>query len=265
MPGRAKDAARGETQNFVRALSRGLAVLHAMSRARRPVSLSEVARDLDLDRATARRLLLTLEELSFVGQDGAKFVLTPRALELGHAYLVSTGIWEVGLQVLPGLVQEIRESASIAVLDQHEIVYLVRERVDKRMLGVGRTIGSRLPAYCTSLGRVLLAALPPEARRQAIERSATSRLTKATVVEPDQLLALLDTVQAQGFSIVDQELETGLTSIAVPVNDQGGRVVAALNVSTQTSSFKAHQLQGRFLEPLQKASAEISARLGQLL
>jgi IclR family pca regulon transcriptional regulator len=209
----------------VRSLERGLAVIRAFDADAPAQTLSEVARRTGLDRAAARRFLLTLLELGYVRTDGKLFTLTPRVLDLGFAYLSSLSLPEVAAPHLETLVERVRESASVSVLDGADVVYVARVPTS-RILTVAITIGTRFPAHATSMGRVLLAAQDP--RPRVVLRPLTDR----TITDPVVLDRELDAVARNGFCLVDEELELGLASIAVPLHDTAGAVVAAANVST---------------------------------
>ncbi|WP_181783201.1 IclR family transcriptional regulator domain-containing protein [Pseudonocardia pini] len=242
----------------VQSLARGLAVIKAFNVDRPAQTLSDVARATGLTRAAARRFLLTLAELGYVRTDGRLFTLTPRVLELGYSYLSALSLPEVAEPHLEELVQVVHESASLAVLDGSDVVYVARVATS-RIMTVSITIGTRFPAYATALGRVLLAALPPAelARRLGDPRPLTDR----TVAEPGALRDLLGDVRAAGYCIVDQELEEGLRSVAVPIRDATGRVVAAANVSTHTSRGTPLWLRDEALPHLRHCAAAIQADL----
>ncbi|TQM14155.1 IclR family transcriptional regulator domain-containing protein [Pseudonocardia kunmingensis] len=219
----------------VRSLDRGLAVIRAFDAEHPEQSLSDVARRTGLTRAAARRFLLTLAELGYVRTDGKLFALTPRVLELGYAYLSSLSLPEVAAPHLEALVREVQESASVSVLDGADVVYVARVPTS-RIMTVAITIGTRLPAFATSMGRVLLAALPPDERARLLSTAPARPLTERTITDPDALGRELDAVREAGYCVVDQELELGLRSISVPVRDRNGEVVAAANVSTRAGS-----------------------------
>ncbi len=217
-------------------------------------SLSEIAVQCELDRATARRILMTLAELRYVRVMGNRYMLAPRALGLGYAYLSSIPYWEVAAPIMEQLVQKVNESCSAATLDGDQVVYVARVRSNKRFVDVSRTVGSRIPAYCTSLGRVLLAALPTQQRNKVLARTNLQKNTPYTVTDIGALHTLLDEVKQQGWSVVDQEMEIGLRSVAVPLHDQWGAVIAALNVSVQAERVSVEDLTNNILGPL-KATA----------
>ena len=223
------------SREHVRSLERGLAVIRAFDAEHPSQSLSDVARRTGLTRAAARRFLLTLAELGYVRTDGKLFALTPRVLELGFAYLSSLSLSEIAAPHLEALVREVRESASVSVLDGAEVVYVARVPTS-RIMTVAITIGTRLPAFATSMGRVLLAALPADERERRLAALPTHPLTERTITDPADLARELGAVREAGYCVVDQELELGLRSISVPVRDRSGEVVAAANVSTRAGS-----------------------------
>lgn len=250
-----------DPQTFVRALARGLAVMEALSGHPRGRSLSEIAQQCALDRATTRRLLLTLAELGYVRSEDSRFFLAPRALSLGYAYLSSFPFWEVARPLMASLVAEVKQNCSAATLDGPYAVYVARIRTNPHIVDVSRTVGSRVPAYCTSLGRILLAAEPVEKQRELLRQLPPVRNTPKTIVEAKTLLGTLQKVQQQGWSLVDQELEPNLCSLAVPVRDRRDQVVAALNVSVPDARVGSGTFVKRFLEPLQATAAKVSAAL----
>ncbi|NRQ32238.1 helix-turn-helix domain-containing protein [Nonomuraea sp. NN258] len=249
--------------DHVQSLARGLAVIRAFSAAEPELTLSQVARITGLTRAAARRFLLTLADLGYVRSDGRLFALTPRVLELGYAYLSSLSLPEVADPHLERLAAEVRESASVAVLDGADVVYVARVAT-ARIMRVSISIGTRFPAYCTSMGRVLLAALSAGEFDDYLERAEPRRLTSRTIVLPAALRAEVARVRAQGWAMVDQELEEGLRSIAAPVRDRSGRTVAAVNVSTHASRTSLQQVRRDLLPPLLATAARIEADLAAL-
>src|SRR5262245_27969029 len=205
-----------------------MAVIQVFSRERPALTLSEVARLTDMTRATARRILLTLEKLGHVRSDGRLFSLTPRVLTLGWAYLSSLNLWEVAQPLMEDLVSETGESCSAATLDLPEIVYVARVPTG-RIMTISLGIGARLPAHCTSMGRVLLADLDGQEFERYLAGEPFDRYTKHTIVGPERLRVEIAKVRRQGWAFVDQELEIGLRSIAAPIRGSDGRTIAALN------------------------------------
>ncbi|GII00738.1 IclR family transcriptional regulator [Planobispora takensis] len=248
------------SSDHVQSLARGLAVIRAFSAAAPELTLSEVARATGLTRAAARRFLLTLVDLGYVRTDGRLFALSPRVLELGYAYLSSLSLPEVAEPHLERLVAEVHESASVAVLDGEDVVYVSRVATT-RIMRVTINIGTRFPAHCTSMGRVLLAWLPPEELDAYLERAELRAFTSKTVTEPAALRAELAKVRSQGWSMVDQELEEGLRSIAVPLRERSGRVAAAMNVSSHASRTTAESARRDLLPHLLATAARVEADL----
>ncbi|SDL65700.1 transcriptional regulator, IclR family [Glycomyces sambucus] len=244
--------------DYVQTLARGLAVIRSFSAEREAMTLSEVAKETGLTRATARRFLLTLTELGYVRFDGRYFALTPRVLELGFAYLSSLSLPEIAQPHLERLVAEVQESASVAVLDETDIVYVSRVAT-QRIMRVSINIGTRFPAVSTSMGRVLLADLPGDLLDEALAATEMTAFTSHTITDEAKLREELDRVRAQGWAFVDQELEEGLRSIAVPIRDQWGKAVAAVNVSSHASRTDLDSARRDLLPPLLVASARILA------
>lgn len=242
---------------FVQSLARGLAVIRAFDADHAALTLSDVARRTDLTRAAARRFLHTLETLGYVRADGREFSLTPRVLELGFSYLSALSLPAIVQPHLEQLSRAVDESVSSAVLDGSDIVYIARVPT-RRIMSVGITIGTRFPAYATSMGRVLLAALPAEEARAIIKASHPEPLTPRTRTDATALLAELEAVRAQGWALVDGELEEGLRSLAAPVHGRDGSVVAALNVSASARGDAA-AWRDACLPALRDAAAAIDA------
>ncbi|MBP0617526.1 helix-turn-helix domain-containing protein [Jiella sp. KSK16Y-1] len=214
--------------DFVASLAKGLKVIEAFRAERPRLAVTDVAKTTGLDRATARRCLLTLHALGYADYDGKFFSLTPRVLRLGMGALATLPLPQIVQPWLDQLSEQIGQSTSVAILDETEVVYIARA-AQKRVMTVGLMPGSRLPAHSTSLGRVLLAALPEPEARALIERADLTPRTARSLTAPEEIMAELARVRAAGHAIIDQEVEIGLRSIAVPVYDGRGRVVAALN------------------------------------
>jgi IclR family pca regulon transcriptional regulator len=244
----------------VQSLERGLAVIRAFDARHAELTLSEVARICDLTRAAARRFLLTLADLGYVRTDGRLFSLTPRVLELGYAFLSSLSLPEVAEPHLERLVAEVHESSSVSVLDGDDIVYVARVPTS-RIMTVAINVGTRFPAYATSMGRVLMSALPDDEVEAYLGRVRLDRLTKRTVPTVAALRAELRKVRAQGYAIVDQELEDGLRAIAAPIRDRTGTVVGAVNVSVQAGRATIDAMRRELLPPLLTATANSDADL----
>lgn len=246
--------------SFISALARGLAVIRAFGQGRERLTLADIAKATDLPRATVRRSLLTLQSLGYVSSDGKHFMLTPSVLSLGYAYLSSTPLPRAIQPTLEMVSEKTNESSSAAILDGAEIVYVARAAT-RRIMSVGLSAGSRLPAYCSSLGRVLLAHETPERARGLIALIKPEKLTPNTVTEPHALLAILAEVRSVGYSLVDEELEIGLRSIAVPIRNASGQVVAAMNVSAQAGRVSREALMTEMLPVLIAAARSVQPAL----
>jgi IclR family pca regulon transcriptional regulator len=246
--------------HHVQSLERGLAVIRAFDAQHPELTLSEVARICDLTRAAARRFLLTLADLGYVRTDGRLFSLTPRVLELGYAFLSSLSLPQVAEPHLEKLVADVHESSSLSVLDGDDIVYVARVPTS-RIMTVAINVGTRFPAYATSMGRVLLAGRPDDEIEAYLARLRVTRFTSRTVASAEALRAELRRVAERGHSIVDQELEEGLRSIAAPVRDRSGTVVAAVNVSMHASRNSVESMRRRLLPALLTATAGIETDL----
>jgi IclR family pca regulon transcriptional regulator len=238
-------------------LEKGLAVIACFDAGHPRLTIADVARMTGLSRATARRCLITLARIGYAETDGRHFALTPRVLQLGYAYLSSTPLTAVLQNALERLSEEIGESSSASLLDGRDIVYVARAAT-KRIMSVGLSVGSRLPAYCTSMGRVLLAALPEHEARRRVEASDRRALTRATATSVEAVMARVAAARTAGYAVIDQELEVGLTSIAVPVIDREGKVVAAINVGTQATRFPPGIIVAEILPKLLKVQAELA-------
>jgi IclR family pca regulon transcriptional regulator len=249
-----------EDPAFVTAFARGLSVIRAFDSGREKLTLAGVARVTGLSRATVRRSLITLVTLGYAQTDGRFFQLTPKVLSLGYAYLASTPLPRLIQPALEEVTAKTRESSSACILDGNEIVYIARSAT-RRVMSVGLSVGSRLPAYCTSMGRVLLAAEPVERRAAILGAAPLRRLTARTETSPAKLEQILDEVAARGYSLVDQELEMGLRSIAVPVHNSSGRVVAAINVGLHAGRSEPAAMLATILPHLREAAAALRPTL----
>jgi IclR family pca regulon transcriptional regulator len=247
-------AARGTA--FVQSLERGLAVIRAFDSEHDELTLSDVARLTGLTRAAARRFLHTLVELGYMRTDGRLFALRPRILELGYAYLSSMGLPQVAQPHLEMLVSHVHESSSVSVLDGEDVVYVARVPT-KRIMTVSIAVGTRFPAYATSMGRVLLAAQDDDWLERYLAEADLRPLTRYTTVERRLLRVIIDHVREQGWALVDQELEEGLRSIAVPIHNPDGSVVAAVNVSAHASRGSSDTIREELLPHLRTAATAI--------
>ena len=255
----AKDPKPGDS--YVQSFARELEVIRSFSATAPQQTLSEVAAQTGLTRAGARRILLTLQTLGYVETDGRQFRLTPRILDLGFAYLSSLPIWNLAEPVMEDLVEEVRESSSAAVLDGLDIVYVLRVPTHK-IMRTNLGVGSRLPACWTSMGRVLLAALPDDELQARLAAHPLQRWTEHTATDVPTLLTRIRQARQQGWCLVNQELEEGLISIAAPLTNRTGQTVAALNISGQANRTSAEVMQETMLPALLKAAKMISRMMG---
>lgn len=248
--------------NFMTSLARGLAVIRGFAQQKRSLTISQLSHRTGIPRAAVRRCLYTLSRLGLVGSDdGKSYSLRPKILGLGHAYLSSTTLANSAQPLLDRVSDTLHESSSIALLDGDEILYVARSSSAQRIMSVDLSIGTRLPAYCTSMGRVMLAHLPPAELDAHLRRVKLVAHTNRTVIAPERIRKELATVVAGDYAIVDQELELGLRSLAVPVRDLSGKVVAAMNISTQASRVSIAELERRFLPELKSAARELQSML----
>ena len=247
------------SDTFVEAFAKGLLVI-ACFHHERTLTLSEISRRTAISRAGVRRLLHTLLELGFVHKDGDAFMLTPRVLQLGFSYLSSLSLREVAQPVIETLSRDTDEVVAISVLDGANVVYITRAEVTS-VLRRGLTIGSRIPAFCTSMGRVLLAGLPPEQCAAVLNNSERRAWTRLTTTNPQKLLREIDAVRQQGWSLVAEELEIGVCGIAAPIRNANGMVVAAINLSTNLGRHSPKSLVKKFLPRLLAASSRIGEHL----
>ena len=245
---------------FVQSFARGLSVIRAFGPDAREMTLSEVADRTSLTRAAARRILLTLQQLGYVAATGRKFFLTPRILDLGYSYLSTTPLWDLAEPYMEELVSRVHESSSASVLDGTDIVYILRVPTEKIMT-ISLSIGSRLPAYCTSMGRILLGGLSGEELDNILRKSDLKAITPHTVIDPARLKQIIRDDCAKGWSLVNQELEEGLVSLSVPIQDRTGRIVAAMNVSGQATRTSADEMVRTILPQLTRAALQIGDAL----
>jgi IclR family pca regulon transcriptional regulator len=244
------------SSDYVVAAARVLSVIRAFGAERPQMTLSEVAEATDLSRGTARRFLMTLEHLGYVTNDGRQFALRPKVLELGYAYISGVSLWDMARTHMTETVQRIEESSSACVLDGDDVLYIVRVPA-KRRYSMNVNAGARLPAYATSTGRVLLAGLPEDEQESYLSRVTLERFTHNTVRGPDQLREIIAGVRAQGWALLDEELEIGVRSIAVPLPEPGGRWAAAINVSTHSSRYGQQALVHKILPELRSLAEAI--------
>lgn len=246
--------------DFVQSLERGLTVIRAFDAEHPVLSLSEVAAATGLSRAAARRFLHTLVHLGYMHNNGGRFSLRPKILELGYAYLSSLTLPEVALPHLEDLVEQVRESSSVSELDGEDVVYIARVPT-KRIMRVTINVGSRFPAYATSMGRVLLAAQPDEWLDKYLSSVTLRGLTDQTITSPVGLRQELRRIRGRGWALVDQELEEGLRSLAAPIRDAKGTVIAAVNVSTHAGRRSLDSVVKDMLRPLLTTAERIERDL----
>ena len=251
-------ARRDTSPDFIEALARGLDVIRAFQPHQPAMSLAAVADAAGLARPTARRILLTLEELGYVRQAAGSFELTPRVLELGMTYVLSRNLWEVARPHMEALVARTHESSSIAQLDGSDIVYVARVAVPK-IIALAVTIGTRFPAMPTSLGKVLLAALPPGQAERVLAEPSRSGITPRWQPDAAGRAAELREVRARGWSLTDEQLAAGIRSVAAPLRDGDGQVIAALNVTVHAAETPLDILTGEYLPLLLQTAGAISA------
>src|SRR5580693_1158730 len=250
------DALTGDP-DFMTSLARGLAVIQAFSQKKRQLTISQVSAKTGFSRAAVRRCLYTLAKLGFAGSDDNRhFYLRPRVLALGHSYISSMPLATAAQPILEHFSRLMHESGSIATLDGLDIVYVARANVT-RIMAIDLGVGSRLPAFCTSMGRVLLANLPPDELEAFLARIQFTRYTNRTIITADKLRPILRTALRNGYAIVDQELELGLRSMAVPIQSPSGQVVAAVNVGAHAQRVSNQEMLNNFLPQLRAAAQEL--------
>ncbi|KIC20740.1 IclR family transcriptional regulator domain-containing protein [Leisingera sp. ANG-Vp] len=250
-----------KSTDFVASLAKGLRVIEAFHAEKPRLSITDVAQETGLDRATARRCLLTLAELGYADYDGKFFSLTPRILRLGVAALASMPLPQIVQPWLDQLSERVGQSCSVAILEGTEILYVARA-AQRRVMSIGLMPGSRLPAFCTSMGRVLLAALPRDGARKIIEQSDLSPRTPNSLTGVSELMQELDHVRLQGYALVDQEVELGLRSLSVPILNQRGDTVAALNIGLAALQPGAASVVSDYLEDLLRVQAGLKRVFG---
>ncbi|MCY1227327.1 Pca regulon regulatory protein [compost metagenome] len=245
----------------MQSFARGLSVIRAFNAQHPAQTLTEIAQASGLTRAGARRILLTLVGLGYVQADGRLFRLTPKILDLGFAYLTSMPFWNLAEPIMETLSQQVHESCSISVLDGTEIVYVLRVPA-RKIMTINLSIGSRLPAYCSSMGRVLLADLAEPELDSVLRATELRARTGRTVTDVDALKAIVADIRKRGWALNDQELEEGLVSLAAPIRNRAGHTIAAINISGQANRTSAQEMLERFLPPLLEASEKISGLVG---
>jgi IclR family transcriptional regulator, pca regulon regulatory protein len=255
-------AALSGDPNFMTSLARGLAVIRGFSQQRRRLSIAQLSLRTGIPRAAVRRCLYTLEKLGYVGsEDDRTFALRPQILALGHAYLSSVPLVTAAQPILDHVSAATHESCSIAIMDGDDILYVARSSSSTRIMSIDLGVGSRLPAHCTSMGRVLLAGLARDDLAAYLRRVKLTPFTARTLVSRDRFGETIEEIRDKGYAVVDQELEIGLRSIAVPISDYRARVAAAINISVQAPRVSVSEMERSLLPPLRKAAEE----LGMLL
>ncbi len=244
-------------RDYVSSLARGLEVLRAFNRTGRKMTLSQVASETGNTRAGARRILLTLVHEGYAVADGKLFDLTPQVLELGYSVLSSKGVWDIARPFIDHLSEDVRESVSAAVLDKFDVVYVSGAQYH-RVISVGISVGARYPAHCTANGRVLLASQPIETWPEMLRKIELTKKTEKTVTGKGKFRKVLEQVREQGWSLVDQELEIGLMSIAVPVRTSSGLLFGAINVGVPTLRMTPKEMVEIVLPKLQTTVQSIS-------
>ncbi|MES2870777.1 MAG: pca regulon transcriptional regulator PcaR [Pseudomonadota bacterium] len=247
--------------DFMASLARGLAVVQAFQERKRHLTIAQISHRTEIPRAAVRRCLYTLIKLGYATTDGRTYSLLPKVLTLGHAYLSSTPLAVSAQPYLDRMSEQLHEACNMATLEGDDILYIARSATTQRLISVDLSVGGRLPAYCTSMGRILLAALDDVTLHEYLAHGEFQAKTSRTLHTPETLLECLQQVREQGWCIVDQELEQGLRSIAVPVYDASGQVLAALNVSTHAGRVTRTELAQRFLPIMLSASRELSGQL----
>jgi IclR family pca regulon transcriptional regulator len=253
-------APRKYSRDFVNSIARALSVMRCFGEATPALSLSDVAAQAQLTRASARRILLTLTDLGYARFDGRLFSLTPRVLGLGYAYLSSLGFAEAVRPYVEEASRQAQESSSVSVLSGTEIVYVCRVHTE-RIMSISLGVGSNLPAHVTSMGRVLMAGLPDDELRRRVAQIRFVRYTPRTIATPRRLLQVIAQVRAQGHASVEEELEHGLSSLAVPIRNAAGVCEAALNFGGPTARLQGTALTRRYLPILREAAERISEAL----
>lgn len=245
---------------YVQSFARGLSVIRAFSAAAPAQTLSEVAARTGLTRAGARRILLTLQTLGYVTSDGRQYRLTARILDLGFAYLSSMPMWNLAEPAMQSLAARVQESCSAAVLDGTDIVYVMRVPT-RKIMSIALGAGSRLPAHCTSLGRMLLAGLPEDEAMKVLRAAPPVAHTRHTLTDIDAIMGRIRQARRQGWCLVNQELEEGLISLAAPIINREGQMIAALNISSQANRTPSRQMQEEMLPALLEAAQGIGREL----
>ena len=248
-------------RDYVNSLARGLEVIRAFTRSQPSMTLSEISRATGMTRATVRRFVLTLVREGYADNEGTYFSLRPKVLELGYAALSSLTFVDIAQPIMVQLAHELNESVFAAVLEDQDVVYVAKATPAERIVNISVIVGSRSPAHAVSTGRVLIAALSEEEQLKYLDKVTLTKLTPNTVTSKVKLRGLIEETRIKGWSIADQELEIGLRSIAVPIRDKSGNVIAALNVACPSSRITPEDMSIKILLELQSASQQISSSL----
>lgn len=243
--------------DYIQSLERGLQVIQAFSQQNPAMTVSEMAKGTGLSRPTVRRILLTLEHLGFAESRNGLYRLTPRALSLGYAYLSSNNVWSIAHPFMRNFVEKTSESCSISILDGMDVLYVARVST-KRIMSINLDVGSRLPAYATSMGHVLLANLTDGELVHYLEKVNFEKFTDKTIIDKEKLKKVLNDVRLKNWGGVDQQFEEGLRSIAVPITNANGKVIAAINCSAHAGRISKQVLREEFLPILQSTAKKIS-------
>jgi IclR family pca regulon transcriptional regulator len=246
--------------SFMTSLARGLAVIRAFSDQRRSLTIAQISHRTGIPRAAVRRCLYTLKQLGYAESDANNFTLKPKILTLGYSYLSSTPLTVSAQPCLNQISRTLNESCSLAVMDDNEVLYVARSATS-RIMSVALNTGSRLPAYCTSLGRIMLAHMPEEQLDAYLAKVKLKAYTQCTVVSVKRLKEILDETRRAGYVVVEEELEVGLRSIAVPVRGATGNVLASLNIGAQATRVTKKQMEEEFLPILLRGAQELSVLL----
>src|SRR5262245_52219684 len=244
------------SRSYVESLARGLAVMRAFREQSDRLTLSDVSRITGLSRATVRRSLLTLEALGYAVSSGRYFSLSPQVLTLAQAYLSSSPVPRVAQSFLERVSEQLGESCSLSILHHDEVIYIARS-TRKRIGSLHRDVGTHLPAHCTSMGRVLLAALSDNELDAFLAKAHLESFTRYTITDKDELRAVLEKVKRSNFCLVDEELEIDLRTLAIPIQNASGRVIAAMNVGARASQINRKQMLEVFLPVLRDAATNM--------
>jgi IclR family pca regulon transcriptional regulator len=251
------EAPTGSPRQFVNGFARGLKVIRAFGEGAERLTLTQVAGRAGLTRAGARRLLLTLEELGYASHIGRQYFLTPKVLSLGYAYISSMPLWNIAQPILGRLVQETNETCSLSVLDDTDVVYILRIPV-RRILSVGGNVGSRLPAYATSMGRILLGGMSPQEMTNNLSKVEMVPYTRSTITDAAKLKKVIAQDHERGYSWVDGELEEHICGLSVPVYDGEKKIIAALNISFNRPRISRDAMVKKYLPALKLAADQMS-------